>query len=42
MDSELLKWIAQAPKNISLSGSKTSFYNCDKQLKLFLKINNDK
>ena len=38
MDSELLKWIAQAPKNISLSGSKTSYYNGEKQMKLFLKI----
>ena len=38
MDSELLKWIAQAPKNISLSGSKTSYYNGEKQLKLFFRI----
>lgn len=38
MDSELLKWIAQAPKNIALSGSKTSYYNGEKQLKLFFKI----
>ena len=42
MDSEILKWIEKAPKNISLSGSKTSFYNGEKQLKLFLKINYDK
>ena len=38
MDSELIKWLAQMPKNYSLSGSKTSFYNGEKQLKLFLKI----
>ena len=38
MDSEILKWIEKAPKSISLSGSKTSFYNGEKQLKLFLKI----
>ena len=36
MDSELIKWLAQMPKNYSLSGSKTSFYNGEKQLKLFL------
>ena len=38
MDSEILKWIEKAPKNISLSGSKTSYYNGEKQMKLFLKI----
>ena len=38
MDSEILKWIEKAPKSISLSGRKTSFYNGEKQLKLFLKI----
>ena len=42
MDSELIKWLAQMPKNYTLSGSKTSFYNGEKQLKLFLKINHDK
>ena len=38
MDSEILKWIEKAPKSISLSGSKTSFYNGEKQLKLFFKL----
>ena len=42
MDSKLIKWLSQMPKNYSLSGSKTSFYNGEKQLKLFLKINYDK
>ena len=41
MDSKLIKWLSQMPKNYSLSGSKTSFYNGEKQLKLFLKINHD-
>ena len=38
MDSEILKWIEKAPKNISLSGSKTSYYNGELQLKLFFKM----
>ena len=38
MDSQLIKWLAQMPKNYELSGSKTSLYNREKQLKLFLKI----
>tara|TARA_R100001163_G_C4868821_1_gene71602 strand:+ start:345 stop:470 length:126 start_codon:yes stop_codon:yes gene_type:complete len=38
MDSEVLKWIEQAPKSLRLSGSKTSFYNGEKQLKLFFKL----
>ena len=38
MDSEILKWIEQAPKSLRLSGSKTSYYNGEKQMKLFLKI----
>ncbi len=38
MDSELIKWLSQMPKSYSLSGSKTSYYNGEKQLKLFLKI----
>ena len=38
MDSELIKWLTQMPKNYSLSGSKTSFYNGEKQLKLFFKL----
>ena len=38
MDSKILKWIEQAPKSLRLSGSKKSFYNGEKQLKLFLKI----
>tara|TARA_R100000278_G_scaffold73465_1_gene57559 strand:- start:353 stop:529 length:177 start_codon:yes stop_codon:yes gene_type:complete len=38
MDSELIKWLSQMPKNYELSGSKKSFYNGEKQLKLFLKI----
>jgi len=38
MDSELLKWLAQMPKNYSYSASKISFYNGEKQMKLFLKI----
>ena len=37
-DSDLLKWIAQAPKNLSLSGSKVSDYNGERQLKLFFKL----
>ena len=38
MDYEILKWIEQAPKSLRLSGSKTSYYNGEKQMKLFLKI----
>ena len=38
MDSELIKWLSQMPKSYSLSGSKTSFYNGEKQLKLFFKL----
>ena len=38
MDSELIKWLSQMPKNYSLSGSKISYYNGEKQMKLFLKI----
>ena len=38
MDSELIKWLATMSKNYSLSGSKTSYYNGEKQMKLFLKI----
>ena len=38
MDSELIKWLATMPKNYSLSGSKTSNNNGERQLKLFLKI----
>ena len=38
MDSELIKWLATMPKNYSLSGSRTSNYNGERQLKLFLKI----
>ena len=38
MDSELIKWLSQMPKNYSLSGSKTSYYNGEKQLKLFFRI----
>ena len=38
MDSELIKWLATMPKKYSLSGSKTSYYNGEKQMKLFLKI----
>ena len=38
MDAELIKWLAQMPPKYELSGSKTSFYNNEKQLKLFLKI----
>ena len=38
MDSELIKWLATMPKNYSLSGSKTSYYKGEKQMKLFLKI----
>ncbi len=38
MDSELIKWLATMQKNYSLSGSKTSYYNGEKQMKLFLKI----
>ena len=38
MDSELIKWLATMPKNYSLSGSKTSYYNGEKQLKLFFRI----
>ena len=42
MNSELIKWLAQMPKNYDLSAHKISFYNGEKQLKLFLKINHDK
>ena len=38
MDSEILKWIEQAPKSLRLSGSKKSFYNGEEQLKLFFEI----
>ena len=38
MDSELLKWLAQMPKGYSYSSSKVSFYNGQKQLKIFLEI----
>ena len=38
MDSELIKWLAQMPKNYDLSAHKISYYNGEKQLKLFLKI----
>ena len=38
MDSEILKWIEQAPKSLRLSGSKKSFYNGEQQLKLFFEI----
>lgn len=38
MDSEILKWIEQAPKSLRLSGSKKSFYNGERQLKLFFEI----
>jgi len=38
MDSEILKWIEQAPKSLRLSGSKKSFYNGEEQLKLFFQI----
>ena len=42
MNSELIKWLAQMPKNYDLSAHKISYYNGEKQLKLFLKINYDK
>jgi len=42
MDSEILKWIDQAPKSLRLSGSKTSYYNGEEQLKLFFKILEEK
>ena len=38
MDSKILKWIEQAPKSLRLSGSKKSFYNGERQLKLFFEI----
>jgi len=39
MDSEILKWIAQAPKDkIKLSSHKECFYNGELQLKLFFKL----
>ena len=38
MDSEILKWIAQAPKQIKLSAHKECFYNGEPQLKLFFKL----
>jgi len=39
MDSEILKWIDQAPKHkIKFSAHKESFYNGELQLKLFFKI----
>tara|TARA_R100000353_G_scaffold82775_1_gene62022 strand:- start:37 stop:165 length:129 start_codon:yes stop_codon:yes gene_type:complete len=42
MDSEILKWIEKAPKSLRLSGSKTSYYNGEEQLKLFFKILEEK
>jgi hypothetical protein len=42
MDSEILKWIEQAPKSLKLSGSKTSYYNGELQLKLFFKMLGEK
>ena len=42
MDSEILKWIDQAPKSLRLSGSKTSYYNGELQLKLFFKMLGEK
>ena len=41
MDSKILKWIDQAPKSLKLSGSKESFYNGERQLKLFFEIVKD-
>jgi len=39
MDSEILKWIDQAPKHkIKFSAHKESFYNGQLQLKLFFKL----
>ena len=38
MDSEILKWIEQAPKHIKLSAHKECFYNGQLQLKLFFKL----
>ena len=36
MDSEILKWIEQAPKSLRLSAHKKSFYNGEQQLKLVI------
>ena len=39
MDSEILKWIDQAPKHkIKFSAHKESLYNGELQLKLFFKL----
>ena len=38
MDSEILKWIEKAPKQIKFSAHKESFYNGELQLKLFFKL----
>ena len=37
MDKELIKWLAEMPKNYELAGSKQGDYNGQHQLKLFLK-----
>ena len=36
MSPELIKWLADMPKEYKLSGSKEAYYNGEKQLKLFL------
>ena len=36
MSPELIKWLADMPKEYKLSGSKEAYYNGERQLKLFL------
>tara|TARA_Y100001973_G_scaffold85703_1_gene127946 strand:+ start:319 stop:441 length:123 start_codon:yes stop_codon:yes gene_type:complete len=36
MSPEIIKWLADMPKEYKLAGSKESYYNGEKQLKLFL------
>tara|TARA_R100001443_G_scaffold4759_1_gene13342 strand:+ start:1178 stop:1300 length:123 start_codon:yes stop_codon:yes gene_type:complete len=36
MNPELIKWLAAMPKEYQLAGSKESYYNGEKQVKLFL------
>lgn len=40
MTPELIKWLADMPKGYELAGSKESYYNGEKQLKLFLSKKN--
>ena len=37
MSPEIIEWLSKMPKELELSGSKESYYNGEKQLKLFLR-----